>query len=404
MRRDRPDRGADVSALAGFRILELAETVSGEYCGKLLADFGAEVIKVERPVTGSPVRSISPFGHAGGQPENSALFAYLNTNKKSLALDTGCKQGAIALEKLYRRADAVIDDHDPGWLAGVGLDPAALQDLFPGLVVCSITPYGQDCPETRRRAEDLNVFHTGGWGFHTPSGNDGTRPPLKGAGRFLVSYEAALDAALCIVSSLFDREETGKGRFIDISKQRVMYSRLDYVLAPMIVGETDARLDHLGLDLGGPASILRCKDGYVYIWLSGEEMWQQLRELLGGPRWMDEDFPRNWLQEACTPERVARTRTQLTAWLATREKHAVAEEAQKRGVMIVPLNNPDDLKASPQFRHRRFFSEVDHPVLGKADYPTVPYRMSLTPARLRSPAPALGQDSDEILSAAGEAG
>jgi crotonobetainyl-CoA:carnitine CoA-transferase CaiB-like acyl-CoA transferase len=176
-----------------------------------------------------------------------------------------------------------------------------------------------------------------------------------------------------------------------------MYSRLDYVLAPMIVGETDARLDHLGLDLGGPASILPCKDGSVYIWLSGEDMWRQLREMLDDAQWMDEDFPDNWLQLACTPDRIARTRRHLTEWLATRGKHEVAEEAQRRGVMVVPLNNPDDLMASPQFQFRHFFADVDHPILGKASYPTVSYRMSATPARISSPAPILGQDTEAVL-------
>src|SRR5262245_24894797 len=111
-----------MTALQGFRILELAEGVSGECCGKLLADFGAEVIKIERPGSGSPVRSLSPFGGQGEAPENSALFAYLNTNKRSVALDISGASGRQTLEKLLHLADAVIDDHGPGWLAGVGLD------------------------------------------------------------------------------------------------------------------------------------------------------------------------------------------------------------------------------------------------------------------------------------------
>ena len=179
--------------------------------------------------------------------------------------------------------------------------------------------------------------------------------------------------------------------------QRVMYSRLDYVLAPMIIGETDTRVDHLGLDLGGPASILPCADGFVYIWLSSEEMWRQLAEMLGNPAWMDEDFPPNWLMQDCTPDRVARTRKHLGQWLATREKHKVAEEAQKRGVMIVPLHTPGDLVTSPQFQFRNFFTEVDHPVLGKANYPTVPYRMSASPAEIRAPAPLLGEHTQDLL-------
>ena len=177
-----------MSVLQGFRIVELAEGVAGEYCGKLLADFGAEVIKLERPGSGSPVRALSPFGK-GSQPENSALFAYLNTNKKSVELDVASDGGRAMLEKLLRQADAVIDDHAPGWLAALGLAPATLATTHPSLVACSITPFGQDCPDDRRHATDLTVFHAGGWGFHTPSGNDGSRPPLKGAGRFLPSYE-----------------------------------------------------------------------------------------------------------------------------------------------------------------------------------------------------------------------
>src|SRR5690606_7710573 len=99
----------------------------------------------------------------------------------------------------------------------------------------------------------------------------------------------------------------------------------------------------------------------------------------------------------CTEDRVARTRRHLTKWLASRGKHEVAEEAQRRGVMIVPLNNPADLMASPQFRFRNFFNDVDHPVLGRASYPTVPYRMSATPARITRPAPMLGEDTRALL-------
>ena len=387
------------SALGGIRILELAEGVAGEYCGKLLADFGAEVIKVERPA-GSPVRALSPFGN-GPEPENSALFAYLNTNKKSVVLDVDAPEGALLLRRLIESAQAVIDDHAPGWLAAHGLDPATLPETAPELVVCAITPYGQHAGEERRHAEDLNVFHSSGWGFHTPGGNDGSRVPLKGAGRFLVSYETGLDAALCVAAALVGRARGGAGRFIDIAKKRVMYSRLDYVMGAMLAGDMDVRPDHTALDLGGPAAILPCRDGFVYVWLSDEPMWRALRGMIGEAPWMDEDFPHNWLQEACTPDRVARTRRHLTAWLADKNKHALAAEAQERGVMIVPVNNPDDLMASPQFRFRGFFAPVTHPVLGEAHYPTVPYRMSGTPAVIRAPAPSLGVHTDSIFSQAG---
>lgn len=382
-------------ALAGLRILELAEGVAGEFCGKLLADLGAEVIKLERP-EGSPVRRVSPFG-PGKAPENSALFAYANTNKRSVVLDLEADAGRSLLARLVGRVDAVIDDHEPGWLADHGIDPSTLSDSHPSLVVCSITPYGQDPGETRRYAEDLNVFHASGWGYHTPSGNSEGRMPLKGAGRFVPSYEAAHDAALCIIAALVAGEAGAPGRFIDVSAHRVMYSRLDYVLAQMVIGDMDVTEAHTAFDLGGPAAILPCQDGFVYVWLSDEVMWRELQAMIGGAPWMDEDFPENWLQLACTPERVARTRLHLTEWLATQSKHVVAAEAQRRGVMIVPINDPDDLMASPQYQFREYFRRLDHPALGETWYPTVPYRMSATPAMLSAPAPSLGGDTQAVM-------
>src|SRR6185437_15152409 len=141
--------------LSNVRIVEIAEDVSGEYCGKLLADFGAEIIKVERPGSGSPTRAFGPFAPQGADPERSGLFAYLNTNKHSVTLDLESAQGREALARLVGHADVVLDDHRPRWLAGVGLDPEQVPALFPGLILCGITPFGWDAPPERAHAEDL---------------------------------------------------------------------------------------------------------------------------------------------------------------------------------------------------------------------------------------------------------
>src|SRR5512132_7633 len=133
-----------MSALNGIRIVELAESVAGEYCGKLLADFGAEVVKVERPETGSPTRAMTP----------SSLFAYLNTNKKSVVLDDD------GLDDIIAQAQGVIDDHT---------STVELASRHRDVVVCSITPFGNDAPIEMRNAKSINVFHASGWGYHTPS-------------------------------------------------------------------------------------------------------------------------------------------------------------------------------------------------------------------------------------------
>jgi crotonobetainyl-CoA:carnitine CoA-transferase CaiB-like acyl-CoA transferase len=386
------------AALSPYRIIELAETVSGEYCGKLLSDFGAEVIKIENPEGGSPTRRLGPFAPRGADPERSGLFAYLNTNKNSVALDLATASGAATLGRLLDRADAVIDDHPPGWLKTVGLDPGAFHAARPGLVLCSITPFGQSPPADRMHAEDLTVFHASGWGFHTPGGGGGDRPPLNGPGRFLPSYEAGLDAALCIAAALYERAASKAGQFIDISKQAVLASRADYVLGQMVAGDMAVSRRRGAYDLRGPAGIFACRDGYVYVWMSEPAHWQALARLQGDPEWM-RPFPERWLERDCTPERVAECRRHVAEWLRHQEKDKVSADAQRLGLTLAPLNTATDLIASPQYAFRGFFTEIVHPVIGAALYPTVPYRMSATPAGAKAPAPLLGQHTAESLAA-----
>lgn len=384
-----------MSALSHFRIVELSEGVAGEYCGKLLSDFGAEVVKIEPP-SGSPTRGLGPFLGDEAGPERSGLFAYLNTNKRSVVLNLETLAGREMLSKLLARADAVIDDHAPGWLTALGLDLAEVEQSHPGLVLCSVTPFGQSAADERAHAEDLTVIQASGWGYHTPSGADPERPPLKGAGRFLASYEAGMEAAMCVVAGLYGREETGRGRTIDISKQEVMASRVDYVLGQMVAGDMDVDTGRARFDLGGPAGIFPCRQGFVYLWMSAPSHWKAVGQLLGDPEWM-KAFPDNWLERGLTPERIARCRLHVGEWLKTQDKNAVAAAAQTLGLTLVPVNDASDLVASEQFKHRAFFAEVEHPVLGRALYPTVPYKLSRTPARIERPAPLLGQHDAEAF-------
>ena len=147
-----PLAGRDVSALGALAVLELAESPCGEYCGKLLADFGATVIKLEKPGCGSPTRRLGPFAPGATAPESSGLFAWLNTNKRSVALDVTTTAGGAALAGLLQHVQVVIDDHPAGWLESVGLDPASIANSHPGLVLCSITAFGQSAPGERRHA------------------------------------------------------------------------------------------------------------------------------------------------------------------------------------------------------------------------------------------------------------
>jgi crotonobetainyl-CoA:carnitine CoA-transferase CaiB-like acyl-CoA transferase len=376
-----------MSALTGIRIVELAESVAGEYCGKLLADFGAEVIKIERPDHGSPTRAMAPIIGDDGGPERSALFAYLNTNKRSVVLDVSCGAGVEKLHDIIATADAVIDDHTPPW--------AEIPGRHPAVVYCSITPYGSAAPPEFQNAKSLNVFHSSGWGYHTPSHPDTAKPPLKGPGRFLTDYEAGLDAALCIAASLFWHLHTGRGEFIDVSQHAVLASRADSVLGRFITGEVTPENTREDYDQQGPASFFACADGFVYLYMTSRNHWVGLKKLMGQPEWLDA-FDDDWLEFSVTPDKVATFQRGFAQWVVGLTKDAAAEEAQRLGVPLVPVKSAADLKNSPQYRHRGFFHDVSHPVLGTAAYPGVPYLMSASPARITSAAPALGQHTAEI--------
>lgn len=209
---------------------------------------------------------------------------------------------------------------------------------------------------------------------------------------------------MCIMAALCDKQESGSdrninsGRSIDVSVQEVLASRVDYVLAQMVAGDLPVSNDRTAFDLGGPAGIFPCKDGYVYIWMSAPAHWDALRELLDDTGWMD-DFPEHWLERECTPERVAVCRDHLATWLKTQGKHEAAAAAQKLGLTLVAVQNGKDLQASEQYLHRGFFTEVVHPVMGSALYPTVPYKLSETPAKIDSAAPLLGEHTEEVLDA-----
>ena len=155
-------RRRSMSVLDGVRIIELAEDVAGEYCGKLLADFGAEIIKIERPGAGSPTRSMSPIIAGKDGRKESGLFAYLNTNKSSVTLDLSSAEDRRAMRALIQSAAGVIDDHDEDWLGTLGLTRAAFEADFPDVVFCGISNFGQGAPADLRATKSINVMHASG--------------------------------------------------------------------------------------------------------------------------------------------------------------------------------------------------------------------------------------------------
>jgi len=374
-----------MGVLDGIRVVELAETPAGEYCGKILSELGAEGIKVERP-GGSPTRNLVRSEAAG----TGALFAYFNTDKRSVEIDLNSDQGKQSVIELLRGASVAIDDRLPTKAAELGLSPDSLPHTFPQLVACLVTPFGGMAPDEWNRVHSLNVFHASGWGYHTPSSPDPKKPPLKGAGCYNADVEGGLDAAMAVLACLVRLGRTGEGEHIDISSQMALINRNDTMIGRFLNGEDKPRPGRDALAMPGPAASYACADGHVYLFMTSEAHWKGLRELTGQPAWMDQ-FENNWLEFGITPERVTTFRREFAQWVADKPKLETCERAQQLGTPLVPLNNGSDLPTSPQFVHREYFRPLSHPELGDALYPTLPFLLSATNPGPRAPAPALGE-------------
>jgi len=389
-----------MAVLSGLRIVELAESVAGEYCGKLLSDFGAELVKVERPGSGSPTRSLAPVLEGKGGERESPVFAFLNTNKKSVTLDLGTPEGLTETRALIGSAAAVIDDHLDGWLEDRGLDQASFLADFPETVFCSVTPYGLGAPADFAAATSLTTMHASGWGYHMAPLDDPSKPPLKGPGRFLADFDGGLDAAIGLMAALVRRQRGGQGDWLDTSSQAAMVGRADHIVGRLLAGETQAGPSRETYARREPTGSYRCADGNIHLYATPVH-WQGIRELMGNPDWT-EKYPPGWLFGA-TPELLDEFCKKFSNFVSDKARDQLCEDAQKLDIPIVAVNDARDLVNSPQLKARGFFQRLDHPVLGPAAYPTVSYKLSATPAQLTSPAPSLGQHNGMIAKAAAPA-
>lgn len=378
-------------ALEGVKVLELCQLVAGPYCTKLLADLGAEVVKIEEPGGGDAARSLPPFLHDIPDAEGSGLFLYLNTNKFGITLDVATATGKDIFLELVKQADILVEDNPPQWMTERGLDYQSLKEINPRLIMTSITPFGQSGPYRDYKAYPLNVFQFGGEGYLTPGGVENTgRPPLK-VGRFLSEYDSGLSAAIAILAALYWRGESGSGQRIDISKQESLMAlnRLDMVRSAN-EGEVITRAKQ-GVPYGGA---LPCRDGYTVFITWESVQWDRLVAFMGDPEWANDDKFRDYAGRYQHGELL---NALLTEWLVNHPKEELYHEGQAAGVPFAMVYTSKDLVDSEHLKARDFFVEIDHPRTGKVKYPSAPYKFSETPWQVKRPAPLLGEHNEEVF-------
>lgn len=403
------------SALDDVRVLDLAGEI-GQYCTKLLADLGADVIKVEPP-SGDRVRLLPPFFHDEADPDKSLYWLNLNTSKRSVTLDIEKPEGRALLEKLVATADVVVESFEPGYLEGLRLGYESLAKIRPDVILTSITGFGQTGPHARYKSPDIVGVAMGGimWLAGDPQDPPNLPPWRQGF------VSASIVGAGATLMALLHRDATGEGQHVDVSMQEALSIAQETAMQHWdMLEQLRNRTGERGmLPINVPGfGVYECKDGHVYGYVGapGGAPWSVLLE------WMIEEGKAEDLEDepyyefcnnlnlrfltglardtatlAQTIVKLNHVDDVLKRFVATKGKWEMYEEGQRRRLMIGLVATPEDIANNPQLVHRRWLAEVEQPELGGTmRYPGPPYRLSETPWAVRRRPPHAGEHNGEV--------
>ena len=371
--------------LEGVRVLDLTRVLAGPYASMILADLGAEVIKVELPGKGDEARGFGPFLKG-----ESAYFMSVNRGKKSVAIDLRKARGGELAQQLAAQCDVLIENFRPGSMERFGLDYETLRARCPGLVYASISGFGQTGPYAQRPAYDVVIQAMGGIASITGMPE---APPVR-VGSSIADLNAALFGIIGLLAALNLAQKTGEGQQVDISMLDCQVALLENAIARYCVtGEVPAPLGsrHPAIT---PFQFFQAQDGYIVIAAGNDNLWRRLCETLARP---DLSADPRFRSNAKRTENHADLEILLSASI---KKKTVAEWTEllgAAGVPCGPIHNVEQVISDPQVQARRMIVELTHPLAGELAMPNSPLRFSATPVELKRPAPVLGQHTDEVL-------
>jgi len=375
-------------ALSGLVVLDLSENISGPYCTKLLADYGAEVIKIEKPPLGDSSRRAGPFPNDQPDLEKSGLFLFLNTSKKSITLNLESESGPQIFKRLVERADIVMENFRPGVMASLGLDYEALAEINPALIMTSISYFGQWGPYRDWDGSDIIAQAMGGLiGLTGEADREPLKLPLSQA-----EFQAGLNAAVAALSALYFRDETGEGQHIDVSLQEAVASILEaavtmYHYSGFVRGRMGSR-HHLQC----PSRVMPAKDRFIHVQAGAN--WDDFATFVKAPQLME---PR--LASILRYHYADEVEGLIQPWLETHEAREIFATGQEWRIPFSLVLGIDELMEDPQYGARGFFQEIDHPLAGRLTYPGAPFRMSETPPEEKR-APLLGEHNEQVYTGA----
>ncbi|MBI2847809.1 MAG: CoA transferase [Chloroflexi bacterium] len=378
--------------LSDIKVLDLTHYVAGPYCTRLLADYGAEVIKIEKPGEGDGARRMGPFLKDDPHPEKSGLFLHLNTNKKGVTLNLKTQAGVGIFKELVKDADIVVENFEPRVMSSLGLDYETLEKINPRLVMTSISNFGQTGPYRDYKATELTIF---AMGTLMITEGEPDREPLKFPG-YKAQYLAGTYGAAVTMGALFGSKFAGIGQHVDISILECMLRSGEGSgrLIGYAFGQDEGkRVGHRreGAYLSG---VYPCKDGYVSLLSGGLPYWPRVVAWMGMPELLND--PR-FADPKLRPLHHGDFDAIFIPWLMEQTVKEAFQSGQKHGIIIVPDYTIDQAVKDPQLNARGFFTEIEHPVVGKITHPGLPFTLPAVLAQPQRPAPLLGQHNQEVL-------
>jgi crotonobetainyl-CoA:carnitine CoA-transferase CaiB-like acyl-CoA transferase len=390
-------------ALEGLKVVELPcldtmPFLAASMAAKSFADFGAEVVKVEPPRTGSQERTLGPFRDEMPDPETGGLHLYLNTNKLGVTIDLENPRGRDQAFDLLGAADIVFNPNRPDVNEKLGIDWRTLTSRFPKLIVVSITFFGAESAYKNLRGGDLVATHMSGVGYETPwhqVTDPETQPPLKLGGRqsdYLTGYTAAA-AAMCAV---YSRKSNGAGQHVDVAQWFSMIS----MVRPNIGfyshedKDSDSFQRLYSRQKRAAQWVYPCKDGWVSFNAGTDRFWRGAKKALGHPEWMDTELFNTVLGRASNIDAIE---AGVIDWLSTTTRTEAFEQAQAEHVPCFPVHSPAEVAGNEQYKARKFFVDLDHPTAREVRMPGAPCKFSRTPWRIVRGAPRLGEHNESVL-------
>lgn len=387
----RPRERRAVRPLSGIRVLEVGQYISGPYCAMMLADQGAEVIKVERPGQGDPRRHYDPMIEADGRRLSGGFLSY-NRNKKSVTIDIGSEQGREVYKRLVANVDAVVENLRPGSVDRLGVGYEELQEVNPGLVYCAISGYGR-LPQFRGRYAERPAFDTAiqAMGGIIDITGEPSGPPLTGL-TGMADIVSGVYAAFGILCALRGREETGRGAFVDQSMYDSVAALLERELMLWdFTNEPRVR----GVDRYAPLGVLEASDGFVALLVPTDEMWRRMCAAMGREDLLEDERLQTVLQRA---ERFAELiRPEAEAWSSQLTRGEIVERFTAAGVPAGEVQSVEEVYACEHLAARRMFLEMTDPEGGTRRVIRTPTLIEGYDTPDAGLPPELGADTEELL-------